>query len=133
MINSQLLLYLNIGFGLLVVLYIFFGRSKPKTPTKLNLRAKGTKSLEPVLLEPEIVHGGDKGETTVAARGLGVIFMYNGHDWEAHDVLGIPQGASMHDATMAYQNLIKKSDVRSLQLYEQAYAAISDRHRKHRL
>lgn len=134
MINSQLLLFLNLGFGLLLVLYFILGRPKPKQPTKLNMRGKDSVDKKVQVLEPE-------SQKTVLAmqeprevsRSLSVIFMYNGHDWEAHDVLGVPQGAPMHDITKAYQELVKKTDVRSLQFYEQAYNAISLRHRKHRL
>lgn len=90
---------------------------------------KGLK--KPIVLEPERPKG-DVASPPVT-RSLSVIFMYNGHDWEAHDVLGVPQGASMHEVTRVYQQLVQKSDARSLQFYELAYAAISERHRKQRL
>ncbi|WP_409477791.1 hypothetical protein [Pseudobdellovibrio sp. HCB154] len=135
MINSQLLLYLNLGIGLLLVLYFLSGRHKPKQPTRLNMRAKGSAEKVPVVLEAEGKQevAVTSGEPREVGRSLAVMFMYNGHDWEAHDVLGVPQGASMHQVTMVYQELVKKSDARSLQFYEHAYAAISTRHRKHRL
>ena len=123
------------------------GRHKPKTPTRLNMRAKDSDGKKPVVLEPEaetaktIVPKAVGGynpkiipiEPPPVTRTLAVIFMYNGHDWEAHDVLGVPQGASMHEITKVYQQLVKKSDARSLQFYEHAYAAISERHRKQKL
>jgi len=128
-INSQLLLFLNLGFGILLVLYFVLGRPKAKQPTKLNMRGKesGEKTMQ--VLEPENL----KPARAEESRSLSVIFMYNGHDWEAHDVLGVPQGASMHEVTKVYQELVKKTDSRSLQFYEHAYNAISIRHRKHRL
>ena len=135
MINSQLLLYINLGIGLLLVLYFMSGRHKPKPPTRLNMRAKEPEdkagSKKPVVLEPEVVKA--HLEPPPITRSLSVIFMYNGHDWEAHDVLGVPQGASMHEVTQVYQQIVKKTDARSLQFYEHAYAAISERHRKQRL
>lgn len=143
MINSQLLLYINLGIGLFLVLYFASGRHKPKTPTRLNMRAKSSDEIEgvkkPVVLEPEGKISGNNWEGKAqlepppVTRSLSVIFMYNGHDWEAHDVLGVPQGASMHEITKVYQQLVKKTDARSLQFYEHAYAAISERHRKQRL
>lgn len=139
MINSQLLLFLNLGFGLLLVLYFVLGRPKPKQPTKLNMRAKDSGDKKAVVLEPETSSKvttpqiAKQAEPREVSRSLAVIFMYNGHDWEAHDVLGVPQGASMHDVTKVYQELVKKTDARSLQFYEQAYNAIAQRHRKHRL
>lgn len=142
MINSQLLLYLNLGIGLLLVLYFVLGRPKAKQPTRLNMRAKDSVEKTPVVLEPElkkelIAMPAEPREVypeqIKESRSLSIMFMYNGHDFEAHQVLGIPQGASMHQATEVYQNLVKTSDTRSLQLYESAYSAISLRHRKHRL
>lgn len=104
------------------------------------MRAKGSAEKVPVVLEAEgkqevAVTSDEPRDVTRSegGRSLAVMFMYNGHDWEAHDVLGVPQGASMHQVTMVYQELVKKSDARSLQFYEHAYAAISTRHRKHRL
>ncbi len=140
MINSQLLLFLNLVFGVLLVLYFVLGRPKPKQPTKLNMRAKDSGDKKTQVLEPEspktlAVQQAEPREVgrSGGSRSLSVIFMYNGHDWEAHDVLGVPQGASMHEITKVYQELVKKTDARSLQFYEQAYNAISIRHRKHRL
>ena len=101
------------------------------------MRAKGSAEKVPVVLEAEgkqevaVSDAEHVGEPREVGRSLAVMFMYNGHDWEAHDVLGVPQGASMHQVTMVYQELVKKSDARSLQFYEHAYAAISTRHRKH--
>lgn len=135
MINSQLLLYLNLGFGLLLVLYFLLGRPKTKPPTRLNMRAKETLDKKPLVLEPEI-----KKEVIIApevpretVRSLAVIFIFNGHDFEAHEALGVPQGSSMHLVTTRYQELVKTADAGSLQFYEQAYLAISDRHRSRRL
>lgn len=122
MINSQLLLYVNLVIGGLLVLYFILGRHKPKEPVRLNLRAKDSNKQQ--LLDPE---------TVPQSRSLGIMFMYNGHDWEAHEVLGVPQGASMHQVTAVYQQLIKTAHKDSLAFYEQAYAAISNRHRKHQL
>ncbi|AZZ37418.1 hypothetical protein CIK05_11640 [Bdellovibrio sp. qaytius] len=140
MINSQLLLFLNLGFGLLLVLYFVLGRPKPKQPTRLNMRAKSSEEKKPIVLEPEAqVKTGynprivDQSEPPPVSRSLSVMFMYNGHDWEAHDVLGVPQGASMHEVTKVYQHIVKTTDSRSLHFYEHAYAAISARHRKQKL
>lgn len=131
MINSQLLLFINLAIGLLLVLYFLSGRHKPKAPTRLNMRAPKTKTQASVILEPE------PGQPIVSkpepTRNLSVIFMYNGHDWEAHEVLGVPQGASMHQVTKAYQQLVLKSDPRSLQFFEMAYSAISEKHRKQKI
>ncbi len=144
--NSQILLYVNLGLGLLLVVYFVYPRQKVR-PTKLNLKANSnlvdlkqeiesrnymmkqiTQSENKMWLEPE-------SEPTVRqkTRQLSIQFMYNGHDWEAHDVLGLPQGATLPMATEAYQKLLQSSDSNSFPFYEAAYNAILDKNKKHYL
>lgn len=146
-----MLMYVNLLLGLLIVGYFLVGRKTVK-PAKLNLKAKSTSSgQDPLVLEPEknqkgiqkhesvesasahtLPQGVSSGEE-IPVRSLSVLFMYNGHDWEAHQILDVPQGASMHQITTAYQELIKKSDPSSFEFYEAAYTALSLKHKKHRL
>ncbi len=58
------------------------------------------------------------------ARQLNILFLYNGHDWDAHQVLGIPAGTSLSVVTQRYQQLIKSSDAGQIQFFEAAYRAI---------
>ena len=203
MINSQLLLYIQVGFAILFLIYFVLGRPRAKH-LKLDLKSKsndnkssspsneqsldssghelnvnsqnknnvdhlnttrdqlyndtidtikkGTqdinsetafkteyrpkisyKSGTPELLDPEPEDNSKKKNNSNQVKNLSVLFMYNGHDWEAHDVLGVPQGSNMHMITMNYQNLIKNSDPSSFSFYEAAYKVLSDKHRKHRL
>lgn len=66
-------------------------------------------------------------------RSLTVAFMYNGHDWEAFQVLGILPGTTLPLVTEAYQNLLKSSDVSSHAFFEAAYLAILHSYRDRRL
>lgn len=66
-------------------------------------------------------------------RPLTVAFMYNGHDWEAFQVLGILPGTTLPLVTEAYQNLLKSSDVSSHAFFEAAYLAILHSYRDRRL
>ena len=50
--------------------------------------------------------------------------MYNGHEWEAFEVLGLPKACDIPTATSHYQNLIKTSDPSTFEFYELAYSAI---------
>lgn len=54
----------------------------------------------------------------------GVYFVYNGHEWESHEVLGIPVGANLQHATQIYQQLIKTSDPSAFEFYEAAFNSI---------
>lgn len=70
---------------------------------------------------------------TNSQRSLTVAFMYNGHDWEAFQVLGILPGTTLPLVTEAYQNLLKSSDVSSHAFFEAAYLAILHAYRDRRL
>ncbi len=161
--NSQQLFYFNLIVGVLFLAYFILGRSKPKAPTKLNLRAtspseaSGPASLdqhqishaqpfnaqqssvkqvvEPKvsLLEPEIQAAQTSSVKSSSTKQLSIFFMYNGHDWEAHQVLGIPQGAGIDVATRAYQEQLKTADPSSYEFYEAAHAAIFKKRRNERL
>ncbi len=163
--NSQQLFYFNLIIGALLLAYFFLGRSKPKAPTKLNMRAAGSasdlqtlskseskqqvhdlplavqqSSIKTIsdpkvsLLEPESqASSTSSGKTSSPQKQLSIFFMYNGHDWEAHQVLGIPQGASVDVATRGYQEQLKAADPASYQFYEAAYNAIFKKRRNERL
>lgn len=148
--NSQQLLYVYIIVGLFFAAYFFFGRSKPKAPTRLNMKANEdfSKSIIPksglnpnlgiqnvvpepkmTVLEPENVIDISAAKATRAAKNLNIYFMYNGHEWEAHEVLGVPAGAPMPQATEVYQKLILNSDPSTFEFYESAHSALLKRWR----
>jgi len=148
-----MMVYVNLVLGAVIIGFFFVGRKAAK-PTKLNMKAKSNSG--PLILDPEKhnslpastisppgphlaqlsnTSGSFEADSRSSAqeRSLGVLFMYNGHDWEAHQVLGLPQGASMHQITVTYQELIKKSDPSTFEFFEAAYTALSEKHKKHRL
>lgn len=163
--NSQQLLYIYFGIGLLFVLYFLFFRSKPKPPFRLNLKEKQSdkRQIEQVeaelktreaaadqlvqqvlsaktaeILPPEVVEVQvEKIEQTkefelVAAKlpsnkEIHIYFVYNFHEWECHEVLGVPKGASLQEVTEKYQQLIKTSDPSTFPFYEAAFEAILKR------
>ncbi len=147
--------------GAFFIAYIVFGRSKQKPPTKLNMRAinnsdnasaenvnlqshlnqKSTQRYIPEpkqsLLEAEAPFSNQnvnlKSQGAKPTKQLSIFFMYNGHDWEAHEVLGIPQGASVDIATKAYQDQLKTSQPSSYEFLESAYSAIFKKRRNEKL
>ncbi len=141
--NSQLLLYINIFIGIVFVLYFLLSRGKRPGPTKLNVKANEdfSKSIiktqqiksnpgtmaEPkmTVLDPENVIQ----MKTHVAKNLSIYFVYNGHEWEAHEVLGVPAGAALPAVTSAYQKLIITSDPSTFEFFESAYQAILRRWR----
>jgi hypothetical protein len=187
-VNSQQLLYINIGIVIFLVLYFTIGRRKGKDPVRLNLhkgleknkkldisgdftqlivdKTKGVQSTQSVVasesihlkeesspLRPVVSGESDLAlardvsplpslaeeaidvETEVDQKSLNfqtqfqgkVYFVYNGHEWECHEVLGIPCGSTLHVATEMYQHLIKTSDPSTFEFYEAAYRSILKR------
>lgn len=141
--NSQLLLYINVALGILFTLYFLFGRSKPNSPTRLNLKNKDSEPFEATnvdrtqvllqkkspnmtILEPEDESVNIKKQP----KDLAIFFIYNGHDWEAYTILGVAQGAHMKAVTEAYQKLLKTSDPQSYPFYEAAYKSILSKKRR---
>lgn len=133
--NSQDFLTLNlVGAGAFIFWYLV-SRGGSRRPTKLNLNAKDSApplmdaappekaGLEPLRrqsVSPQ-VHPDLSGKKT---KCLNVMFNYNGHSWDAYEVLGVPAGASLKLVTEAYQAAIRRSDKESMEFLETAYKAI---------
>jgi len=51
-------------------------------------------------------------------------FIYNGHDWDAFEVLGVSPYSSFSEITRIYQEAIKRADTGKLEFLQAAYMAI---------
>ena len=100
--NSQEFLFINFIIFLALILYFVFGRPKRKASVQLKLKAV----------------------TKDTSLQSAVNFIYNGHEWEAYEVLGLPKGSNLQITTSHYQNLIKTSDPSTFEFYETAYLTI---------
>lgn len=58
------------------------------------------------------------------SKELNVLFNYNGHTWDAYEVLGVPAGENIVTVTRIYQELIQKSSPESQEFLETAFKAI---------
>ncbi len=124
--NSQDFLTLNlVGAGAFIFWYLL-SRGGSRRPTQLNMKAQDS---APPLMEavpqaegealrrhPDIEH--------TLTKSLNVMFNYNGHSWDAYEVLGVPAGASLKTVTDAYQIALRRSDKESVEFLETAYKAI---------
>lgn len=54
-------------------------------------------------------------------RQLNLIFMYNGHSFDAYEVLGVPAGAEKNIIEKAYQDIKKKQNSKDQNLVDLAY------------
>ncbi len=48
-----------------------------------------------------------------APKSLNVMFNYNGHSWDAYEVLGVPAGSSFENSFLAFEKLTKSMDEES--------------------
>lgn len=142
--NSQDFLTLNlVGAGAFLFWYLV-SRGGPQKPTKLNLKAKDSAPplIDPVPSQPgleplrrqapqmgsnvRMLHP-DLAANTATAKSLNVMFNYNGHSWDAYEVLGVPAGASLKTVTEAYNNALRRCDKESVEFLETAYRSIMNK------
>lgn len=136
--NSQLFLILNVALAGIFVIWFLMGRKSSESKgTTLDL-SKGEKS-EPNLFREQIAkrrqHKNynpplleeDPHPQQSSAKELNILFIYNGHSFDAYQVLGLPAGASLPVVTAKYQELIRYSDKNNFEFLEAAYHAILKR------
>ena len=150
--NSQDFLIMNaVGAGAFILWYLVSRGGGPK-PTKLKmdspdsepvLLSEAAKTAEGgSLANPQTAGavGVASGPTVARARKrdpvhpdvanrprpkiLNVMFNYNGHSWDAYEVLGVPAGANITMVTEAYHTAVRRSDKESVEFLETAYKAI---------
>lgn len=87
--------------------------------------------LGPELMKNAVVHQKDRaGRMTVAASGaaplksLNVYFNYNGHSWDAFEVLGLPAGSSWERVRSQFDQAVDQADETSRPFLQAALQAI---------
>jgi hypothetical protein len=138
----------------LVVLSFFLMRKGPRPPVKLDLmsgtpespskvKAPDTK-LAPVKVSPtpykprprapQVDQDADTSpgrapqgvpEDTGGEISLNVLFNWNGHTWDAYEVLGLPAGSSRDKVSAAFQTARGKADPETVPFLQAAYDAIT--------
>jgi hypothetical protein len=142
-VNSQQFLLLNIAILTIFILWFLAGRrSSQKKPTSLDMK-RGNRTEGGVLQKAEgkaVSGAGSSGRyshpkyqkfldeaTDPGIRGpkeLNILFNYNGHTWDAYEVLGLPAGTGLVEVTKAYQALLKTADPDSHEFLETAFKSI---------
>ncbi|MNT53778.1 hypothetical protein D3C72_1908820 [compost metagenome] len=120
-----------VGAGAFILWYLV-SRGGGSKPTKLKLDVPDS---EPVIL-PKAVKPAEGGSMSSKQpvhpdipqrprpKNLNVMFNYNGHSWDAYEVLGVPAGANITMVTEAYHVALRRSDKESVEFLETAYKAI---------
>lgn len=99
--NSQIIVIVQVLIAGTFILWILSRRGSSPKPTVLNMRVD-MKSQKPTVL-------GVKAEVT-EAKVLNVIFMWNGHGWDAYEVFGLPAGSSLVDVRRRFYELTSTAD-----------------------
>jgi len=114
---------------LFIVIYLLWRPAKHK-PSRLKLRQNDpAKALEPAQNGAKSQSPGQDFKnapenSTRTERQLNVIFQYNGHDFDAYEVFGVPAGTNLQNVKTAYEEILLKADSESRTFYEVAYRAI---------
>ncbi len=139
--DSQLFFIINLVAALFIIVWFLSGRKGNSNVSSLNLKKgdyfKNAEDGEPnvdaiknldLSYKKSYATQKDKDkfpkDKVAAAKSLNVLFMYNGHDWDAYEVLGLPAGCGIHLVTKRYQELIQNAEEGKLLFYQAAYDAI---------
>ena len=110
---SQQKLLIFYGLVVTVFVFLFLGlRFKKNRPTPLNLRKTRSSNTKDV-------DGSEEEE-------LNVYFLFQGCMRDAHEVIGIPAGSSIHEVEKAFKESCRRSP-ESREILEKAYAAIHEK------
>lgn len=105
----------------------YWGRQGTKPPSSLKFtstdsspKVEGTKPFFPPRGGAETL--GEIHSTNL--RDINPMFMYNGHTWDAYEVLGITPGSSMEIIREAFDRSIQKSEANSHEFLKVALTTI---------
>lgn len=137
--NSQHFLLLNIAILFFFVLWFLAGRrGNSKKPTQLQMK-RGNEAPPGGVLQktPDQTPGPgryshpryqkylqDECLSAHQSKDLNILFNYNGHTWDAYEVLGVPAGANLVEVTQAYQQQLKTAEPESHEFLETAFKTI---------
>ena len=102
--NSQIIVIVQVLIAGTFILWILSRRGSSPKPTVLNMRVdmKSQKQNSNMTLVAD--------SAEVQAKVLNVIFMWNGHGWDAYEVFGLPAGTSVNDVRLRFQELTSHAD-----------------------
>lgn len=127
--NSQQLLFINLLIVAIVAVFFVAGRLKRKQPARVPQPAPVQRNWAPPeaveILEAAVIEPVPPLAEAPApkAKRERIYFVYNGHEWDAFEVLGLVSGVGLETATRHYQELIKTSDPSTFEFYDAAFSS----------
>jgi len=120
--HSQALFGIIIAIGLLLtILFLWRRTSGVQKPNRLHLKRQSTLRNVPATISKEAMA---ESKVSPNEKNLNVLFMYNGHSFDAHEVLGLPAGANRKMIEEAYRATLAKVDLKSQEFIKAAYQAL---------
>ncbi len=123
MTHEQFLILNIVLVGFFALLFLW-GRRTPRQPSNLKV----TYSEVPLRNQSKALQKpSQKSLDEVPShvlQDLNTQFMYNGHSWDAYEVLGVQPGSSVEKIKQAFEQSIKKTDSSSHEFLKCALAAI---------
>lgn len=107
--NSQIIVIVQVLIAGTFILWILSRKGSTPKPTVLNLSQGNRKRPES---KPKM---------------LNVIFMWNGHTWDAYEVFGLPAGSPLEKVNERYAELLAKSDSGQREFLNAARSAIQSK------
>lgn len=104
---------------LLLVIYIL--RKRPKSSFRLRMTRLRGGTLAPDVGAADL----GLGQQPPREKNLNTLFNYNGHTWDAYEVLGLPAGSPQNKIDEAYRSSVAKQQGESSRDFlDAAYQAI---------
>ena len=121
---NQFILYWAVG---MVVLILIVFRRPRRTGMRLRLTGGGRSARGVTTTNGAASRAPTPGGFGQAApeRSLNVIFQFNGHSWDAYEVLGLPAGSNYDSVRAAFEEALESVDPTSRPFVEAAFRAIT--------
>lgn len=121
--SSQAFFWVNIGLGVFLILIFLIGKKGIVAPSRLNLKRGWTghkiRPVGPQFRSPP----SESGPEGPRAKDLNIMFVYNGHTFDAYEVIGVPAGASFEMVHRFYQEALRREG-QDREFLEAAFLAI---------
>lgn len=111
------------GVIVTVIAALIFRLKRRKPPSRLKMKAP--KPTATVYDENGLKLGDFSDvKNLTTTRELNVVFVYNGHAWDAYEAFGVPAGSPRQKVEEAYQHMVSRVDPESRAFFDAAYKAI---------
>ena len=125
--DSKVKLFVFVNLAILIGLILYMRTRRYKRVSKFKISSPhSTKMASNQKVEIELSPPPTAVSDSSEEISLNVIFTWNGHDWDAYEVLGIPAGSPMDDVIKAYDEALASVDKQSQEFIHRAYESICE-------